>query len=1028
MRRFLKFFGWTCLSLALIALIAFNMLVVWVATGPRSLKEYVPAIEARFNASQPVVNVKVDDVALVWNGWRQPIDTRISGIRIYSKKNILVASFEQISATMDLLALTRGRLMPDSITLYSPVINLYRKLDGTFTADLGQDVFLGPELPRSTKPKTPIQPISDYLKVAGIEHLQYLSRVDVKDGTVNIGDTRRGILSTLDAANISFKRTLNHVDLTVTADIVRNQEKGSIYIQANVPMDSLAATGKITLDKFKPSWLAPLHEDLQDLQGANVPLSGWVNVTLDADGQLTGGSVKLNAGKGDIVSTRLDGVLPVDSALLEGKMSRQKVLLLDHIQLVSDGVAVGAHASIWQDAKKQWGIKLSGKTGKVPVERVRNFWPPWQSPESRDWVVSNLSKGYASSASLDVNIAPGQLAQEKLPDDAINAHINFDRMDVRYKPEHAIVSNAAGIVHVNANQLMVTIQKGDYLTASKLSNGKVFIGDLLADNPRIEVSVDVDAPAADIATFLAYPDLDLAESLGIGKGKLSGHAKGRVNVAFWYYAPRDKQGNIIEEALVDYTVDGEMRDAALQGFLGKYDISKAHGALKIDNTKLTFDGEGAVFGDALKAKVTHYFRPKDGVETKMNIDGSVSTDMLQKIGVDLTRYIRGAMPAVAEVSQAPSGDVSVKANVDLTSAEIQLRDINWRKANGTQAKANLELTTQGDAIDITALDYSMADAKVIGSMQIDKEKLRVFHASTFKLGNHDLAVEYAPIEGGFKLSAMGAKADLSPWFDEKKNKKEKESFSDIPALDLQLNIAEAMLDAKRVVKDLKGVMRCNPVICEHANITGNFEGGKPFAFTLEKNRGARTVKILSEDAGAFLKGLDVYDNMEGGKLEISGVFNDASASHPLTGKIFVWDFQLKNTPVLSRIVSLASFGGILDALSGKGLAFDKLKGDFTLQNDIITVKDLGTVGGSMGISADGTVDTKRDIIDLKGTAVPANTINSLLKNVPIVGEILTGGEGIIAAVYTVKGNVDDPEVSVNPLSVLAPGFLRKMFE
>ncbi|MBU6234951.1 MAG: hypothetical protein KGQ41_03825, partial [Alphaproteobacteria bacterium] len=65
----------------------------------------------------------------------------------------------------------------------------------------------------------------------------------------------------------------------------------------------------------------------------------------------------------------------------------------------------------------------------------------------------------------------------------------------------------------------------------------------------------------------------------------------------------------------------------------------------------------------------------------------------------------------------------------------------------------------------------------------------------------------------------------------------------------------------------------------------------------------------------------------------------------------------------------------------------------------------------------------------QGTAIPMSEINGLISSIPLVGDILTGGNknsGIFAATYTMKGNSADPSVSVNPLSVLTPGILRRI--
>jgi hypothetical protein len=71
-----------------------------------------------------------------------------------------------------------------------------------------------------------------------------------------------------------------------------------------------------------------------------------------------------------------------------------------------------------------------------------------------------------------------------------------------------------------------------------------------------------------------------------------------------------------------------------------------------------------------------------------------------------------------------------------------------------------------------------------------------------------------------------------------------------------------------------------------------------------------------------------------------------------------------------------------------------------------------------------------NVLDLEGTIVPAYTINSILGEVPLLGPLIVGrkGEGIFGFTYRISGGADNPDVAVNPLSALAPGFLRRLFE
>jgi uncharacterized protein YhdP len=117
-------------------------------------------------------------------------------------------------------------------------------------------------------------------------------------------------------------------------------------------------------------------------------------------------------------------------------------------------------------------------------------------------------------------------------------------------------------------------------------------------------------------------------------------------------------------------------------------------------------------------------------------------------------------------------------------------------------------------------------------------------------------------------------------------------------------------------------------------------------------------------------------------------------------------------------------------LSGSGIPFSTLRGDFSYSNDHIVLENLLAYGGAIGVTASGVADLGRDRLDLQGTLVPAYTLNSIIGNIPLIGSLLLGGEGqgLFAANYRVTGSTTNPQVSVNPLSALAPGFLRRLFQ
>jgi uncharacterized protein YhdP len=154
------------------------------------------------------------------------------------------------------------------------------------------------------------------------------------------------------------------------------------------------------------------------------------------------------------------------------------------------------------------------------------------------------------------------------------------------------------------------------------------------------------------------------------------------------------------------------------------------------------------------------------------------------------------------------------------------------------------------------------------------------------------------------------------------------------------------------------------------------------------------------------------------------------AAQPYHGLIKVGDYHVRNAPVLARLLTVAALTGILDVLQGEGVGFSSLEAPFTMTDGLVEVKDARAWGTALGITAKGQIDLDSSRMALEGTVVPAYALNSVLGKIPVLGWLITGGEkggGILAFNYSMKGPTDDPSVTVNPLSVLTPGFLRNLF-
>ncbi|HZZ78805.1 MAG TPA: AsmA-like C-terminal region-containing protein, partial [Gemmataceae bacterium] len=188
-------------------------------------------------------------------------------------------------------------------------------------------------------------------------------------------------------------------------------------------------------------------------------------------------------------------------------------------------------------------------------------------------------------------------------------------------------------------------------------------------------------------------------------------------------------------------------------------------------------------------------------------------------------------------------------------------------------------------------------------------------------------------------------------------------------------------------------------------------------------QGREVLYLETKDAGAFFRFTDIYPKMFGGQMWVALDAPNGDSS-PQEGLLNVSNFNVKGEAALDRVV--ANSGGA----NPKGIAFTRMRTEFTRQTGELRINDGVVRGPTVGATIEGSIDYRANEVRMSGTFVPMYGLNNIFGQIPIVGLVLGGGsnEGLIGITYEVVGSPGAPVLRVNPISAMAPGVFRKIFE
>ena len=244
---------------------------------------------------------------------------------------------------------------------------------------------------------------------------------------------------------------------------------------------------------------------------------------------------------------------------------------------------------------------------------------------------------------------------------------------------------------------------------------------------------------------------------------------------------------------------------------------------------------------------------------------------------------------------------------------------------------------------------------------------------------------------------------------------------------INIKVNKTYIDEVNFINNLSGTLNFKNNKIDDLDLKSFFPNNKKISLSIKTNDKQEKITNLSADyPKPLIKRYDFIKGFEEGFLVYQSIKKDGISTALLT----IDNFKVKEVPAFAKLLSLASLQGIADLLTGEGIRFTDFEMKFSNKKELTTIDEMYAIGPAVSILMDGYIESKK-LVSLRGTLVPATTINRTIASIPLLGNILIGnktGEGVFGVSFKIKGKPKDLKTTVNPVKTLTPRFITRTLE
>lgn len=678
-------------------------------------------------------------------------------------------------------------------------------------------------------------------------------------------------------------------------------------------------------------------------------------------------------------------------------------------------------------------LALAAEGEQIPVAVAKQLWPITLVPPARKWVNERLKAGLIEKVSFTGAVRPPAF-DHRDPNPGWSG--NDMRMDMTFSD--AAVTPVGDVPEVSGLNGTLVVQDETLTVTARDGKAKASTGGLvevpqavfkilklpLRDGKLAEISTRIEAAALDLGAVINSAPFKILDKAGLVAGGVEGDGKLDIAASF----PLEKT---IDIAKIDWQATGDLTDFTDANPILGHTVANADLSLVADRDQVAITGRGIL--DGLKADIDLVVPlGESGIAARQDVVVRVTANQLKDKGIDLTAFLDGAM--TLSVANAAEGQDFV---IDLKQTDLRLKALGWQKAKGVPATASFRLVETETDRKIQGFRLSSEGVNVAGNMNLSETGDLVSASfDTFRLrpgDNVEVEIQKAS-DGRYDIIFTGESFDgrgLVRNMRDPGGSKGAGDFSEGARIAATIDRVTGFNNQS--INQFSGQVETGAKGLMSADLKGLVNGRSKFEFVVADQGGAQTANARFEDTGATLRFLDLYERMQGGAGSLSVAMADEDS---WVGEFNVRSLQITEDPAIKRIrerdrSKFNQDGSVASTREVNGSAsFDTLVINFAREGDQLTISRGALRGNALGGTVSGTVDLAQQTMSLTGTFVPIYALNNFFAKIPLLGFALGGnsGEGLIGVTYKLSGSVSDPVLSVNPISAIAPGIFRKMFE